>query len=132
MYDKKDFVARKHGKEREPWVQKPMLFPPKPTKKKDDEEFERFAEMLRPVFLKMPPYAKYMKDIITNKRKMPVRTPILSHTDLACNTSYHFAASRTVFPRVPPYLAQDRLHLWDHVYDSVASIHMTENPGQHD
>ena len=41
-----------------------------------------------------------------------VRTPILSHTDLACNTSYHFAASRTVFPRVPPYLARDRFRLW--------------------
>ena len=56
-----------------------MPFPPKSTKKKDDEEFERFAEMPRPVFLrtrltdilKMPPYAKYMKDIITNKRKIP-------------------------------------------------------------
>ena len=55
-----------------------MAFPPKSTKKKDDEEFERFAEMPRPVFchtrltniLKMPPYAKYMKDIITNKRKI--------------------------------------------------------------
>ena len=54
-------------------------FPPKSTKKKDDEEFERFAELLRPVFLrtrltdilKMPSYAKYMKDIITNKRKIP-------------------------------------------------------------
>jgi len=78
-YDKRDFVARKHGKEREPWVQKPMPFPHKPSKKKDDEEFERFAEMIRPVFLrtrltdilKMAPYAKYMKDIITNKRKIP-------------------------------------------------------------
>ena len=57
---------------------KTIAFPPESTKKKDDEEFERFAEMLRPVFLrtrltdilKMPPYAKYMKDIITNKRKM--------------------------------------------------------------
>ena len=56
-----------------------MSFPPKSTKKKDDEEFERFVEMLRPVFLrtrlndilKMPPHAKYMKDIITNKRKIP-------------------------------------------------------------
>ena len=56
-----------------------MTFPPKSTKNKDDEEFERFAEMLRLVFsrtrltdiLKMPPYAKYMKDIITNKRKIP-------------------------------------------------------------
>ena len=28
-----------------------MAFPPKSTKKNDDEEFERFAEMLRPVFL---------------------------------------------------------------------------------
>ncbi|XP_073352587.1 uncharacterized protein [Aegilops tauschii subsp. strangulata] len=77
--DKRDFVARKHGKEREPWVQKPMPFPPKPSKKKDDEDFERFAEMIRPIFLrmhftdmlKMNPYAKYMKDIVTNKRKMP-------------------------------------------------------------
>ena len=55
-----------------------MPFPPKSTKKKDDEEFERFAEMIRPVFLctrltdiwKMAPYAKYMKDIVTNKRKI--------------------------------------------------------------
>ena len=61
-----------------------------------------------------------------------VRTPILGHTDLACNTSYHFSASRTVLPRVPPYLARDRLRLLAHVYDSVASIHMTKNPGRHD
>ena len=74
----RDFVARKHGKEREPWVQKPMPFPPKPSKKKDDEDFERFVEMIRPIFLcmrltdmlKVNPYAKYMKDIITNKRKI--------------------------------------------------------------
>ena len=51
-YDKREFVARKHSKEREPWVQKPMPFPPKSTKNKDDEEFEHFAEMLRPVFLR--------------------------------------------------------------------------------
>ncbi|KAI4991918.1 hypothetical protein ZWY2020_040304 [Hordeum vulgare] len=78
-YDKNDFTARKHGKEREPWVQKPMPFPPKPSKKKDDEDFERFVEMIRPVFLqmrltdmlKMSPYAKYMKDNVTNKRRIP-------------------------------------------------------------
>src|SRR5215216_2537572 len=76
---KETLLLEKHGKEREPWVQKPIPFPPKSTKNKDDEEFERFAEMLRPVFLrtrltdilKMPPYAKYMKDIITNNRKIP-------------------------------------------------------------
>ena len=74
-YDKRDFVARKHGKEREPWVQKPMPFPPKPSKTKDDEDFKHFAEMIRPIFLRMRltdmlkvnPYAKYMKDIIKNK-----------------------------------------------------------------
>ena len=49
-YDKRDFVAKKHGKEREPWVQKPMPFPLKPSKKKDDEDFERFAEMIRPIY----------------------------------------------------------------------------------
>src|SRR3989337_65769 len=37
-YDKRDFIARKHGKEREPWVQKPMPFPPKPSRQKDDED----------------------------------------------------------------------------------------------
>ena len=36
-YDKRYFVARKHGKEREPWVQKPMPFTPKSIKKKDAE-----------------------------------------------------------------------------------------------
>ena len=61
-----------------------------------------------------------------------VRTPTRCHIDLAGNTSYHFAASRTVSPRVPPYLAQDRLRHLAHVYDSVASNHMTENPGRHD
>ncbi|KAI5017932.1 hypothetical protein ZWY2020_042820 [Hordeum vulgare] len=78
-YDKNDFTARKHGKEREPWVQKPMPFPPKPSKKKDDEDFERFVEMIRPVFMqmcltdmiKMSLYANYMKDIVTNKRRIP-------------------------------------------------------------
>ena len=77
-YDKNDFAARKHGKEREPWVQKPMPFHPKPSKKKDDEDFERFVEMIRHVFLemrltgmlKMSPYAKYMKYIVTNKRRI--------------------------------------------------------------
>ena len=56
-----------------------MPFPPKPSKKKDDEDFECFAEMIRHIFLrmrltdmlKMNPYAKYMKDIVTNKRKIP-------------------------------------------------------------
>ena len=56
-----------------------MPFPPKPSKTKDDEDFEHFVEMIRPIFLRMRltdmlktnPYAKYMKCIITNKRKIP-------------------------------------------------------------
>ena len=47
--------------------------------KKDEEDFERFTEMIRPIFLrmrftdmlKMNPSTKYMEDIVTNKRKIP-------------------------------------------------------------
>ncbi|KAI5015618.1 hypothetical protein ZWY2020_057008 [Hordeum vulgare] len=99
-YDKNDFTARKHGKEREPWVLRPMPFPPKASKKKDDEDFERFIEMIRPVFLqmrlidmlKMSLYAQYMKDIVTNKRKIP---------DLEISTmlaNYTFKGRYTIMP----------------------------------
>ena len=45
----------------------------------DDEDFECFVEMIRPIFLrmrltgmlKMNPYAKYMKETVTNIRKIP-------------------------------------------------------------
>ena len=30
-----------------------LSFPPKPSKTKDDEDFERFAGMIRPIFLRM-------------------------------------------------------------------------------
>ena len=54
-----------------------MPFPPKPSKKKDDEDFERFAEMIRPIFLgmrltdilKTNPYAKYMKELLQIKER---------------------------------------------------------------
>src|SRR3954469_5148828 len=35
-YTKEDFIANKHGKEREPWVQKPMPFPGKKHKSKEE------------------------------------------------------------------------------------------------
>ena len=78
-YDKEDFTARKHGKEREPWVQKPMLFPNKIYKTKEEEHYNKFCELMKPLFLqipltdaiKLPPYSMYMKDIVTNKRKIP-------------------------------------------------------------
>ena len=78
-YTKEDFIANKHGNERELWVQKPMPFPGKKHKSKEEEHYNRFCEWMRPLFLqipmtdaiRMPPYAKYMKDIVTNKRKIP-------------------------------------------------------------
>ena len=38
-YNKEDFIARRHGKEREPWVQKPMPFPGKSSKSKEEEHY---------------------------------------------------------------------------------------------
>jgi hypothetical protein len=78
-YTKEDFIANKHGSEREPWVQKPLPFPGKKHKSKEEEHYNRFCEWMRPLFLqipltdaiKMPSYSKYMKDIVTNKRKIP-------------------------------------------------------------
>jgi hypothetical protein len=78
-YTKEDFIANKHGNEREPWVQKPMPFPGKKYKSKEEEHYNKFCEWMRPLFLqipltyaiKMPPYSKYMKHIVTNKRKIP-------------------------------------------------------------
>ena len=78
-YTKEDFIARKHGKEKEPWVQKPMPFPDKKHKSKEEEHYNKFCEWMKPLFLqipltdaiKLPPYSKYMKDIVSNKRKIP-------------------------------------------------------------
>jgi hypothetical protein len=78
-YTKEDFIANKHGKEREPWVQKPMPFPDKKHKSREEEHFNRFCEWMKPMYLqipltdaiKLPPYSKYMKDIVYNKRKIP-------------------------------------------------------------
>jgi hypothetical protein len=78
-YTKEDFTANKHGSEREPWVLKPMPFLGKKHKSKEEEQYNRFFEWMKPLFLqipltdaiKMPPYSKYMKDIVSNKRKIP-------------------------------------------------------------
>jgi hypothetical protein len=78
-YTKEDFITNKHSSEREPWVQKPMPFPDKKHKSKEEEHYNRFCEWMKPLFLQIPltdaikmlPYSKYMKDIISNKRKIP-------------------------------------------------------------
>ncbi|KAK1609511.1 hypothetical protein QYE76_033184 [Lolium multiflorum] len=78
-YTKEDFITKKHGNEREPWVQKPMPFPAKKLKSKEEEHYNKFCDWMKPLFLqipltdaiKFPPYSKYMKDIVSNKRKIP-------------------------------------------------------------
>ena len=42
-YTREDFIARRHGKEREPWVQKPMPFPGKFLKTKEEEHYNKFC-----------------------------------------------------------------------------------------
>ncbi|KAK1666597.1 hypothetical protein QYE76_054756 [Lolium multiflorum] len=78
-YTKEDFITKKHGNEREPWVQKPMPFPAKKLKSKEEEHYNKFCDWMKPLFLqipltdaiKLPPYSKYMKDIVSNKSKIP-------------------------------------------------------------
>src|SRR3954469_20562111 len=48
-------------------------------KSKEEEHYNKFCEWMKPLFLqiplnddiKLPPYSKYMKDIVSNKRKIP-------------------------------------------------------------
>jgi hypothetical protein len=78
-YTKEDFIPNKYGSERELWVQKPMPFPRKKLKSKEEEHYNKFCKWMKPLFLQIPltdaikltPYSKYMKDIVSNKRKIP-------------------------------------------------------------
>jgi hypothetical protein len=62
------------------WIQKTIPYPQEVTKNLDTIRFERFVELLKniclqmPLFhaIKMPTYYKYMKDIVTNKTKIPI------------------------------------------------------------
>src|SRR3954468_3659521 len=54
-------------------------FPCKSVKMKEEEHYNKFCEWMKPLFLqipltdaiKLPPYSRYMKYIVTNKRKVP-------------------------------------------------------------
>src|SRR3954464_9511335 len=56
----------------------PYLFLIRNTSK-EEEHYNKFCECMKPLFLqipltdaiKLPPYSKYMKDIVSNKRKIP-------------------------------------------------------------
>jgi hypothetical protein len=52
-YTRENFIANKHGSEREPWVQKPMPFPCKKHKSKEEEHYNRFCEWMEPLFLQI-------------------------------------------------------------------------------
>ena len=45
-----DFIAKKHGNEREPWVQKPMPFHDKKNKSKEEEHYNKLCEWMKPLF----------------------------------------------------------------------------------
>src|SRR4051812_27687646 len=55
------------------------LFPNKKHKSKEEEHYNKFCEWMKPLFLqipltdaiKLPPYSKYMKDIVSHKWKIP-------------------------------------------------------------
>ena len=76
---KKKHPNQQKGKERDPWVQRPIPYPQEVMKSLDDARFEKFLELIKTLYLqiplvdaiKIPPYSKYMKDIVTNKRKIP-------------------------------------------------------------
>ena len=42
-YSREDFIARRHGKENEPWVEKYMPFPSKSLKTKEEEHYNKFC-----------------------------------------------------------------------------------------
>ena len=56
-----------------------MSFPGKSLKTKEEEHYNKFSEWMKPLFLqiplsdaiKLPSNSRYMKDIVTNKRKVP-------------------------------------------------------------
>src|SRR3954463_16706050 len=56
-----------------------MPFPCKSLKTKEEDHYNKFCEWMKPPFLhipltdaiKLPLYSKYMKDIVTNKGKVP-------------------------------------------------------------
>ena len=109
-YTREDLIARRHGKEREPWVKKSMPFPGKSLKTKKEEHYNKFSEWMKPLFLqipltdaiKLPPYSKYMKDIVTNKRKVPneaISTMLANYSSVA-----RFLRS-LVIQIYPPFLA---------------------------
>jgi hypothetical protein len=59
-------------------VHRPIPYSQEVTKSVDDARFDKFLELIKSLCLqiplvdaiKFPPYSKYRKDIVTNKRKI--------------------------------------------------------------
>ena len=70
-----------------------MPFPVKKLKSKEEEHYNKFCDWMKPLFLqipltdaiKLPPYSKYMKDIVSNKRKIPNEAVSYTHLTLPTN-----------------------------------------------
>jgi hypothetical protein len=77
---KKKHPIQQKGRDRDPWVHRPIPYPQDVMKYVDDARFEKFLELIKNLCLQIPlvdaikirPYSKYMKDIVTNKRKYPM------------------------------------------------------------
>ena len=68
---KKKHPNNQKGKDRDPWVQRPIPYPQEVMISLDDAKFEKFLELIKTLCLqiplvdaiKIPPYSKYMEDI---------------------------------------------------------------------
>jgi hypothetical protein len=90
---KKKHPSPQKGIDRDPWVHRPIPYLQEVMKSVDDARFEKFLELIKNLCLqiplvdaiKIPPYSKYMKYIVTNKRKK-----IPNDTITAMLASYSF------------------------------------------
>src|SRR3954471_8977193 len=75
----KTLLQEDMGRKENHGCRKYMPFQGKSLKTKEEEHYNKFCEWMKPLFLKiplsdaikLPPYSRYMKDIVTNKRKFP-------------------------------------------------------------
>lgn len=71
-----------------PLPRPPLAYPQRLAKKKGDNQFKKFSEIMKSLTInvplvealeQMPGYAKFMKDLVTNKRSMECETIKITH-----------------------------------------------------
>jgi hypothetical protein len=86
-----------------------MPFPSKKHKSKEEEHYNKFYEWMKPLFLqipltyaiKLPPYAMYMKDIISNKRMIPSEEISTLLANYSFNSKVPEKLGDPVIPTIP-------------------------------